>query len=150
MELNHPVFQAVTFAMAVLGAALGLINTYLAIDKSRVKLRVVPKHAIPVGSAAPSLTFCIEVTNLSAFAVTIEEVGVQLSGTTHRVVLDGRGTFDGGWPRRLEPRMSVTVYSPPPRSQRGARLKTAYATTACGVTRTGSSPAFRQLAAAEQ
>ena len=148
--MNEPIFQAVTFALAVLGAVLGVINTYLAIDKSRVKLRVVPKHAIPYGDVDPRLTFCIEVTNLSAFAVTIEEVGVRLAGSRQRLLLDGKRTLDGGqWPRRLEPRTSVTVYAQSPRSPRGERLHAAYTTTACGVTRTGTSPAFRQLAAGQ-
>lgn len=68
--------QAITFAIALLGAVLGLINTWHSLDKSRVKLKVVPAHAIPVGGADPWLQFCIEVTNLSTFPVTVHEVGV--------------------------------------------------------------------------
>lgn len=142
------VVQAITLAIAVLGAVLGLVNTWQALDKSRVKLRVRPKHAIPVGAADPRLTFCIEVTNLSAFALTIEETGVFYRGTEKRgaytqpVLIDGKE-----WPRRLEPRSSVTVYGQPPFSSGGHPLRCAYATTECGVTRTGTSPAFKQLAA---
>ncbi len=142
------IIQGITLAIAVLGAALGIINTWQALDKSRVKLRVRPKHAIPIGVADPRLTFCIEVTNLSAFAVTVDETGVFYLGTDRRgaytqpVLLDGKG-----WPRRLEARSSVTVYGQPPSSEDGHLLKCAYATTECGVTRTGTSPAFKQLAA---
>lgn len=38
------IVQAITLAIAVLGAVLGVINTWLGLDKSRVKLRVAPAH----------------------------------------------------------------------------------------------------------
>ena len=139
--------QGVTLSIAVLGAALGVINTWQALDKSRVKLRVRPKHVIPVGAADPRLTFCIEVTNLSSFAVTIEETGVFYRGTDKRGAYTRPILLDGDdWPRRLEARSSVTVYGQPPTSEGGHPLKCAYARTACGVTRTGTSPALKQLA----
>lgn len=141
--------QGVTLAIAVLGAVLGVINTWHALDRTRVKLRVRPKHAIPVGGFDPRLTFCIEVTNLSAFAVTVEETGVLYKGSDSRGAYTQPILIDGGsWPRRLESRSSVTVYGQPPRSQEGHVLKCAYARTACGVVRKGTSPAFKQLASA--
>ncbi len=142
------VTEAVTLAIAVLGAVLGVINTWHSIDKKRVKIRVRPKDVIPFGPADPKITFCIEVTNLSEFAVTIDEAGVFYVGTNQRgaytqpIIIDGKP-----WPRRLEPRSSVTVYGHPPRPKPGHPLKCAYARTECGVTRRGSSPAFKQLAA---
>lgn len=141
------IIEGVTLAIAILGAVLGIINTWQALDKSRVKLRVRPKQAIPLGGADPRLTFCIEVTNLSAFAVTVDEAGVFYHGTNERgacvrpVLIDGKG-----WPRRLEPRSSVTIYGQPPFSKDRHPLKCAYARTECGVTRTGTSPAFKALA----
>ena len=140
--------EAVTLAIALVGAALGLINTWHQLNQSRVKLKVVPKHAIPCGAADPRLTFCIEITNLSAFAITVEEAGVFYKGTDARgaytspILIDNRP-----WPRRLESRESVTVYGQPPSVKSGHPLKCAYARTSCGVVRRGSSPAFRQLAA---
>lgn len=142
------IIEAVTLSIAVLGAVLGLINTWLGLDKSRVKLRVRPMHAIPVGSADPRLTVCIEVTNLSVFAVTIDDVGFLLSGTKSRAAYTQPVLIDGGrWPRRLEPRSSVTVYGQPPEPSSGARIKCAYARTECGVTQTGVTPAMKQIAA---
>lgn len=138
--------EAITFAIAVLGAVLGIINTWQALDKSRVKMRVCPKHAIPVGGADPRLTFCIEITNLSVFAITVEEAGVFYKGTNKRGAYAQPVLIDGlPWPRRLEPRSSVTIYGQPPEGK-SHRLKCAYARTACGVTRTGTSPAFKHLA----
>lgn len=139
--------QAATLAIAVLGAVLGVINTWHGLDRSRVKLRVIPAHAIPVGGADHSLTFCIEVTNLSAFPVTVYDVGVFYRGTDDRgsivqpVLLDS-----GSWPRRLEPRSSVTVYGQRPNAPPGHPIKCAYARTQCGVTKTGKSPALKQIA----
>jgi hypothetical protein len=140
--------QAITLALAVLGAVLGLVNTWHSLDKSRVKLRVLPAHAIAVGSANPALNFCIEVTNLSVFPVTVSDVGVHYRGTNRRgsivqpILLDG-----GSWPRRLEPRSSVTVYGRRPESLENRRVKCAFATTQCGVTQTGNSPALKQISA---
>jgi hypothetical protein len=83
---NVTAMQAITLAIAVLGAVLGVINTWLGLDKSRVKLRVAPAHAIPVGGADPRLQFCLTISNLSAFSVTIEEAGILYSRSTDREV----------------------------------------------------------------
>ena len=139
------VINGITLALALLGAVLGIINTWHSLDKSRVKLRVRPKHAIPFGAMDERLTFCIEITNLSAFAITVEEAGVSLRASDQRLAYTNPVLIDiGDWPRRLEPRTSVTIYGRAP-STDGPRLKCAYATTACGVTREGTSPAFKQL-----
>jgi hypothetical protein len=141
------IVEAVTFAIAILGAALGIINTWHGLDKSRVKLRVIPKHVIPLGDNDQNLTFCIEVTNLSSFAVTVDDVGVFYKDTdkrgsiTHPVFADG-----GKWPRRLDPRSSVTIYAQSPKSKSVHHaIKCAYARTECGVTKTGNSPALKQI-----
>jgi hypothetical protein len=142
--------EAITLAIALIGAVLGVLNTWQSLEKDRVKIRVVPKQAIPLGAADPRLTFCIEITNLSSFAVTIEEAGVLYKGSETRsayvppVLLDGQS-----WPRRLEPRSSVTVYGQNPAGRPGHPLKCAYATTACGVTRTGVSQSFKHLASSK-
>ncbi len=139
--------QAVTLAIAVLGAVLGIINTWHALDQSRVKLKVSPAHAIPVGGAPANLTFCVEVTNLSSFPVTVFDVGVFYDGTKNRGSMVNPVVADRGpWPRRLEPRSSVTLYSEAPVSKSGHRVRCAYARTQCGVTETGTSPALEQLA----
>ena len=139
--------EAVTFAIAVLGAVLGLVNTWHNLDKTRVKLVVRPKHAIPFGNIDPRLTFCIEVTNLSSFAVTVSDVGVSYYGTKNRGSIIQPVLLDGGkWPRRLEPRSSVTVYGQTPTSSTGHKIRCAYAITDCGVTKHGNNPALKQIA----
>jgi len=140
--------QIVTLCIAVLGAALGVVNTWQVLDKSRVKLRVRPAQAIPVGPVSGAVRFCIEVTNVSNFAVTIREVGYLYRGSDERAAYMPPILIDGGdWPRRLEPRSTVTAFGQTPDSRlREHRLKCAYARTACGVTRTGVSPALRSIA----
>jgi hypothetical protein len=142
------IFEAITFAIAVLGASLGVINTWVGLSKERVKLSVTPKHAIPVGGAPEHLQFCVEVVNLSAFPVTISEVGVFYGGTSKRSVIPNPVTSDGGsFPRRLEPRSAVTLYSERPRSiVDGNKMKCVFAKTDCGVVQKGNSPAFKQMA----
>jgi hypothetical protein len=118
----------ITLALAVLGAVLGIINTWHGVSRSRVKLKVVPAHAIPFGEVEESINFSIEVTNLSEFAVTIREVGLFHKGTKKRsamvkpIILD-----NGNWPRRLEPRTSITVYGWAPKTIAGPKIKCAYA-----------------------
>lgn len=147
MSANFSLVQAITLSVAVLGAVLGIINTWQGLDKNRLKLRVVPKHAIPVGGVNPKLTFCIEVTNLSTFPVTVSDVGVFYTGTDERGSIIQPVLSDGGtWPRRLEPRSSVTIYSQKPSSKADRKISCAYAKTDCGHTKTGTSPALKQIA----
>jgi len=140
-------FQAVTLALALVGTVLGIINTWHSIDKARVKLRVRPAHAIPFGNADPDLRVLIEVTNLSAIAVTVSDVGFYYRGSTNRATVITPFLLDRGpWPRRLEPRSSVTVASQMPDSPPGLKIRCAYAHTQCGVVVTGNSPALKQIA----
>jgi hypothetical protein len=139
------VIQAITLAIAFLGAVLGVINTWHGLDKSRVKLKVQPARAIPVGGADPSIGLSIQVTNLSAFAVTLKEVGVLYQGSVKRGVLRPILVDGGAWPRRLEPRSSVTFFAQRV-SSRDGKVRCAYASTECGIRQTGNSPALRQMA----
>lgn len=142
------IIQAITFSIAVLGAVLGIINTWHNLDKSKVKLKVIPKHAIPVGSADPRINFCIEITNLSAFPLTISEAGFMFRGSEVRASLINQSFPDGSsWPKRLEPRTSATLYSQIPAPPAGSIIKCAYAMTQCGEVVTGTSVALKQIAA---
>jgi hypothetical protein len=148
MDANVTIVQAVTLAIALLGAVLGVINTWFTVDRSRVKLKVLPAHCIPFGGLDPSLQFTIAVTNLSEFAVTIVEVGVFYKGTKKRSVIAAPILLDGGnWPRRLESRSSVSVYMKRPVFIQGFKVKCVYAKTECGHVKKGNSPALRQIVA---
>lgn len=140
--------DALTFGIALVGAILGVINTWKAIDRDRPKLRVTFKHAIPVGGADPRIRYCIEVLNLSAFPLTITEVGVLLRGTKARGAVTQPLLFDGGsWPRRLEPRTSVTGYLREDAFRHEQHpIRCAYAKTDCDLIVKGKSAAMRQVA----
>lgn len=144
------IINAVTLSIAVVGAVLGILNTWRNFDRDRVKLKVAPKQAIPVGAFLDTrIRLCIEVTNLSTFALTITEVGVLYWCTKKRGAVVNPIIIDGGtFPRKLEPRTSFTAYFHPEALQRldGHKIRCAYAKTDCGVVIRGNSPALRQLA----
>jgi hypothetical protein len=138
--------QAITLAIAMLGAVLGIINTFIAVNNRRVRLRVRPMYTVGAPAGAG---FGIEVVNLSSFPVTISDVGLLYgrawSALPARMVIADPILFDGGgWPRRLEPRSEVSVYFDP-RSIPARRFGKAYAKTSCGEIATGDSPALKQL-----
>ena len=129
----------VTLGIALLGAVLGIINTCHQLSRDRVKLKVIPKIVRIVRSdesSGPHL--CIEVINLSTFPVTISSVGFRCKGHEEAVVYPI--LHDGGrWPRRLEPRQSVTAYFSEDWHELDFRkVRKAYAFTECNVAQHGS------------
>ena len=90
---------------------------------------------------------CIEVTNLSAFPVTVREVGFTINGGLRkktRAVISLPIVRDGGsWPRRLESRASVSLYF----DWGGLKHnnKRAYILTDCGTVGYGNSPALKSM-----
>jgi hypothetical protein len=136
--------DVVTLSLAAIGAVLGVLNTWKVFARERVKLRVVPKHAIPIGAVDPRLTFCIEVINVGGVALTVNEVGVFHQGTSKRSAVITPVIADKGpWPRRLEPRSAVTVYAQGASlPMQGHPIRCAYAMTDCGRTFEGNSAAL--------
>lgn len=153
MEDSFTLIDGITLSIALLGAVLGLMNTWRNFDRDRVKLQVIPKQAIAVGAMEhQSIQFCIDVTNFSTFPLTITEVGVLYYGTSSRgafvepIIIDG-----GSFPRKLQPRTSFSAYFKQGvlLDREGHSVRCVYAKTDCGVTVTGNSPALRQLIKAE-
>jgi hypothetical protein len=108
-------------------------------DRDRVKLRVTPKTAIAIN--VPGLgngpILCIEVLNLSAFPVTVTQVGFTLPGDQRLVLMDPIVSPEQTrLPKRLEPRTSITCYAAPgtEREPRFRQVKAAFASTDCQVT----------------
>jgi hypothetical protein len=138
-----------TISCAVTGAALGMFNTWSSLYQRRVRLRVVPKIALPVtvlGDFGPEMG-CLEVTNLSAFAVTVSDVGFTIDDDPRKIsraAIVQPIIHDGGtWPRRLEPRTSVSVYFNP--NAINQRIKKAYAMTDCGAVAYGDSQSLKEI-----
>jgi hypothetical protein len=131
---------AITLAIALLGAVLGIINTLHQLNRDRVRLRVTPKvvNLISGGNVSDS-KLCIEVINLSTFAVTV--CGVGFKSQKHDLLVINPLLYDGGiWPRRLEPRQSVTAFlSEDWKQNKDIPLaRKAFARTECGVSCYGS------------
>jgi hypothetical protein len=134
-----------TAVTATVGAVLGVWNLVQGFWQRRVRLHVVPKLSANRGVGAflssdrdvlPDGFACIEVTNLSAFPVTIAEVGFSLIGEEGRGVIIPNPT--SLLPKRLEPRESIDIRVTkgigfPKRARRG------YAATQCKHIRYGDS-----------
>jgi hypothetical protein len=140
----------ITFGIALIGAVLGIMNMWRSISHDKPKIKVTPKRAYPVGGADPRIDICIEAVNLGAVAVTVYELGLFHHGTPTRspfippIIIDG-----GSWPRRLEPRTSVTVYCQSARiDARKYPIRCAYALTDCGLTFKGNSEALTEISRA--
>jgi hypothetical protein len=131
---------------ALLGAALGILNTWNSISQRKVKLRVRPAYAIAVPSR--NVAFSIEVVNLSSFPITLSDVGLtipKLFGEPSRQAIADPMVTDGKrLPRRLETREAVSFYFDP-YIFRGKKIGEAYARTVCGETEYGTSQALLQL-----
>jgi hypothetical protein len=139
--------QYFTFSAAMIGAILGIINIWKSIDRDKIKLKVIPRHAIPVGSTDPSIVGSVEVINLSLFAITLSEVGLLLKGTNEKLLFINPLLAESGeLPMRLESKTSVTAYfTTSDIADFYSRIKCAYAKTASGEKFNGNSPALRQI-----
>jgi len=121
-------------SVALVGAVLGVMNTWNAMDQRRVRLRVYPKVAVPVMDGEFGRTMgCIEVINLGAFPVSIQEVGFTIRRNSRkgdRLTIVQPFTNDHKpLARRLESRQSVTAYFE--LDARFQRAKSSYVLTDC-------------------
>jgi len=140
---------AITLAVAVLGAVLGLINTWRAMSQDRLRLRVVPKMAFAVGPWIDErVRPCIEIVNMSTFPVTIRDAGFVLKEGEKRMVPTTHAFLDGSsLPKRLESRSACTVYFAPDSLDHPdfQSIRCAFARTDCGHEARGKSGALRSL-----
>lgn len=137
------VVDATTFAFALLGAVLGVINLWREIDRSRMKLRVIPTGWFDTEG---NTGICIQVINLSEYAVTITGVGIRLRDAEKREWHFVDRTIR--LPHRLQPREAITLRAPAGAHHDDELRKLgdrAFARTACGHDATGTSPYLRSL-----
>ena len=128
----------------VVGAVLGVINTWRAFDRDRVKLKVRPIWFFRNDGVQTIHTLGVEVTNLSTFPVTVSSVGFKLPDEKLFTFLTSLPA--GGYlPQRMEARTSLTAVAPLGTEKNPAikDVLSAYAQTACGCMFTGDSPALR-------
>lgn len=152
---------------AFIGIFLSIYNFVIERRKRSVRLKVIPKTTrqmvqsqttggrfIVTSDSRFSLKdsnqyIAIEIINLSYFAVTIDEVGFHVKGKKDRLILPQPITGDQKeWPRKLEPRDTVTVYGQFAElfnQSDAGQIKNAYAETACGEIKKGTSKALKSL-----
>lgn len=138
----------ITPSAAFVGAVLGVVNTLHNFNQKRVKLRVVPSMSTIYPSRKTYM--CINVVNLSAFPVTVSEVGLvgrwANPEKSLRAMVPMPKLIDGGsWPRRLESREVVAALVNP--SEIPDDLGKVYAKTSCGVFVCGRHRGFSGLVA---
>lgn len=147
--------DTLTIATAIIGAASGLLGSFLGImnarhqfQRNKIRLKVIPQHAIPVGAIRDApINFGIEVINLSDFPVVLVDVGFQLRDGRYATLSTVKGIESNGrLPLKLEPR---TAYSKnfwlDHETVDLKAVKCAYARTQCGTTASGMSPALKQM-----
>jgi hypothetical protein len=140
--------DVITISIAAIGAVLGIVNTWHALDQRRVRLRVVPKIAhMVMGGDFGGPMGCIEVVNLSAFPISISEIGFTIDGDPrkHRrlAILEPITPDRQPLARTLEPRHAVTGYFDLSHIVPG--IQKAYVRTECDEVAYGASPALKQI-----
>ncbi len=151
--------DGITLSIAAVGAVLGVVNTLHSFNQKRVKPRVVPKYAHlvnggvfsrsePIGrvGSLDNEEGCIEVINLSTFAVNIGQIGFtqKMDAKQIKMMIPEPMTADKKpFARRLEPREAVTGYFP--LGGFTQNIKKAYAQTDCGTVAYGTSPALKEM-----
>ncbi|MFC5498155.1 hypothetical protein ACFPOE_11465 [Caenimonas terrae] len=130
MDINW--LQLATLAIALIGAVLGLINTWRALSNDRVRVRVTPSWNL-FNTGQESIG--IEVVNLSSFAVTVTSIGFTKRGTgEHAMIVRPMLSSGDGLPKRLEPRTSFTAFAMPDALESiSGKLDRAYVNTGCGL-----------------
>ena len=142
-------FELVTLAIALAGLLLGVRSAWRDYRRDKIRLRVVPKIAYPVGPVEdrrPRLAF--DIINDSVFPITVDEVGFLYRGTNVRGAMTVPIMRPGeSWPHRLDPYASVTVYSTPAYLLDTAKrpVRCAYVSTANGREFRGHSEILKHL-----
>lgn len=127
------VIQAITLAIALLGAVLGVLGTWRTFSNDRVRVRVKPSYTMDTVGVE---RLAIEVLNLSTFPVTITHIGFTQIGTARHLQLIAPMLLEGGsLPKRLEPRTCLTAFAAPGATEDRAfdNVVAVYAKTACGL-----------------
>ena len=140
-EAFDAIKDLVIFGVAVLGAGLGVMNYWRAVEKDKIRLRVGP--CLYYGEDVKGL--CIDVVNIGFVPITVQHAGIEIGPKKEWYYYVPRLSNGGKLPHRLGPRDAITIYLPPeansePRMQ---DARCAFAKTACGLYFRGTSPAFR-------
>jgi hypothetical protein len=155
----------ITFAIAVAGLILGIVNYRRSIVADRVHLRVTPGLAWRMADGSSLLAsstrsryeemtekygqpiLTIHVVNVGKIAASITQIGFCITHPDKGVsTIIAKPFIDraAAWPTRLEPKSAIRYHVPHDHAAKmGVKYIRAYATTACGVSAIGTSDAFK-------
>jgi hypothetical protein len=150
----------VTAVAAWVGSFLGIINTVNSINNLKTRGNVKFQY-LRNAKTQEKIGFCISITNLSAFEITIDEIGFLLTSQvwkrqkmkkperialypndeagTHLIpkILKSRESFSFNFSEKYLQEFMENINQP---------IRSTYAKTACERRFTGTTPAFRHLA----
>jgi hypothetical protein len=164
-----PIFDTITFSIAVLGAVLGLLNAWRSLIKDQIRVKITPKLYVPIKGQALTIShldqavvahdprwqtvydntkhLCFEIINLSYLPITISEVGFITNSKISRIVmLKHYCSGNIKLPQRLEPRSSLLIFgSEILGDDQIITIRRGYCETDCGRRFFGRSPALSDL-----
>jgi hypothetical protein len=146
----------------VTGMVLGIVSTVDMLQKKRVSLRVIPKMGHKQGNGMivttsndldttgglmfgkPPNYLAVEIVNLSAFPVTISDVGFGKPNKERLAFIVPEVSLGYTWPAVIESRRAVTVYQSLDKFvvSRQHLARNIYVETECGAVRKGRSAAL--------
>ncbi len=145
--------EVTVIGAAFVGAVLGVINLFLALDQRRLKIQLGTGHAIPtpnMPAAYQSVNCYLSVTNKSAFPIFVSGIGLVRAHwydffwrkKTNQIMnpLIGDGVL---LPIELKPRESVSIFLQLYETKRDYHA--IFAETACGHKTRVTSPGFRKI-----
>ena len=127
-------------SFGLLGAVLGVVNTWRAIDRDRIRIRVEPVFFFRTDGIVKMVGYRLIITNLSYIAVTITQVGFMMRDGKN--LLTFVSPIDCTLPQRMEARTRLEASIPKPDSPDFLDIRCAYVDTACGKRFTGNCRAF--------
>lgn len=138
-----------TLGLAIVASLLGLLNTWRAYDRDRIRVRVHVDHAFPFGwdgKIVPDARgFQITAVNLSYLPITVRRIDFLLPGRERFVILKSANGLE--LPRRMEARTSIAfVATDILKDPRIFEAKCAVVDTECGRSFRSSRREFRLIA----
>jgi hypothetical protein len=125
----------------IFGTALGMLNTWHAFDRDKVRIIVEPWVSTTPDEGT---SIGIDVINLSLFPITIKGAGFTFIGHGKNLDLSASFNFNNKFPQRMKPFTSTTIFMGACQGDRWLKVRHAYADTAHGKRFTGMTFALRR------
>lgn len=115
--------------LGLLGFGLGILNTWHAFERDRVRIKVEP-WVYPTIDGGKCIG--ISIYNLSLFPITIKDAGFTFEGNGKNFDISASLNPDNKFPNRMKPFTDFTVRMGPLKGDRWLKVCTAFADTAHG------------------